>query len=50
MVGTPIDVPEPSTVNCNAVPEVPAEVLVGDERDGKVFADMMRIGMRRVVL
>src|SRR6201984_762934 len=37
MVGTPMDVPEPSTVNCNAVPEVP------DEGEWKVFADMTRM-------
>src|ERR1700719_1478550 len=37
MVGTPIDVPEPSTVNCNVVGEVPAE----DE--WKVFAGMTRM-------
>src|SRR6266404_2684377 len=40
MVGTPMEVPEPSTVNCNGVPELPAE----DEWGCKVFADMMRIG------
>jgi hypothetical protein len=43
MVGTPMDVPEPSTVNCNGAPEVPAEFPAEAERDGKVLADMMRI-------
>ncbi len=49
MVGTPMDVPEPSTVNCNVVPEVPAELPAEDERDCKVFADMTRMEIRRVV-
>ena len=57
MVGTPMDVPEPSTVNCSVLPEVPvcevpgevsvavrAELSVEDEWNWKVFADMMRIG------
>jgi hypothetical protein len=52
-----MDVPEPSTVNCNVLPEVPAcevpgevsavvraELSVEDECNCKVFADMMQIG------
>ena len=57
MVGTPIEVPEPSTVSNNGLPEAPArgvlgeisavvraELSVEDEWICEVFADMMRTG------
>jgi hypothetical protein len=55
MVGTPMEVPEPSTVNCTVVPEVlgqvpddvssrvSAEAPIEVEWNCKVFADMMRM-------
>src|SRR5438067_1270894 len=55
MVGTPMEVPEPRTVNCKEFPalrgdvsgEIPAEFGDGfigdDERDCKVFPDMLEI-------
>jgi hypothetical protein len=57
MVGTPIEVPEPSTVNNNVLREAPARGTLGevsaavraelsgeDEWNCEVFADMMRTG------
>jgi hypothetical protein len=57
MVGTPIEVPEPSTVNNNVLPEAPARGVLGDvsavvraelsveeQWNCEVFANMMRTG------